>query len=134
MRISDWSSDVCSSDLKGITLNLSDEIMGVGGGLEALLRGESPIAGYQNERDIERAAQGMARSEYGIAPELLSSLLVPAGVVNKASIARDAAAMAAIAGFGEGEGLTDTIGKRSDERRVGNEGCSKGRSRWSPYH
>src|SRR3546814_18943575 len=31
-------------------------------------------------------------------------------------------------------GLTDSSVHRSEERRVGKEGVSTGRSRWSPYH
>src|SRR3546814_8471572 len=69
LRISDWSSDVCSSDL----------------------RGKPPPVG--------RADPALRRSP-----------------------ADWAAAM------------FDTVGRRSEERRVGKECVSTCRSRWSPYH
>src|SRR3546814_15522868 len=73
MRISDWSSDVCSSDL------------------------------YAKAREI---AERIARA-------------APLGVQAVLKATRLAAV--------EGEG-------RSEERRVGKEGVSTCRSRWSPYH
>src|SRR3546814_6368912 len=71
MRISDWSSDVCSSDLRALQ-----------------------AARAQLRRAMERHQPGQARS-------------APLAGVEPA---------------------------RSEERRVGKEGVSTCRSRWSPYH
>src|SRR3546814_14495890 len=104
MRISDWSSDVCSSDLgyknvmevpriEKIVLN-----MGVGDAV-------------QDKKKVEIAASEM---------ELIAG---QKPVVTKAK--------KSIAGFKLREGMP--IG-RSEERRVGKECVSTCRSRWSPYH
>src|SRR3546814_11996455 len=98
MRISDWSSDVCSSDLTALALALD--------------------------------AQGALR------PDL--RLLVMSATLDGAAYARlmqDAPVI-------ESEGRTFPLEYRylgrdaggSEERRVGKEGVSKCRSRWSPYH
>lgn len=96
---------------KGILLNMTDELRGVGGGIRSLLSGDGFMGGYQSERDIERALQERSREQNGIVPELAGSLLTPAGVLSRTNLARDAAGMGALAGFGEGEGGADSLGK-----------------------
>lgn len=95
---------------KGVTLNLSDELMGVAGGVRDTFSGGSFGQGYQRERDIERALQSRSREEAGIAPELTGSLLAPAGVFGTArtvrQFANQGAALGGVAGFGQGEGLS----------------------------
>src|SRR3546814_12545573 len=100
MRISDWSSDVCSSDLRQ--------------GVEASDR---------------RAPTPTAAAE----------MAVPVRAELVARIAEDTARLAhAVArrlsdGANHLTGLARGLG-RSEERRVGKEGVSTCRSRWSPYH
>lgn len=89
----------------------SDELMGVRGGIESLINGGSFMEGYQKTRDFERAAVRLSEEEHGMAPKLVGSLLTPAGLVSKANLARDALAVGAMYGAGEGEGLADTVGK-----------------------
>src|SRR3546814_7602987 len=85
MRISDWSSDVCSSDL----------------------------------------VQGKIDTLNGLKENVIVGRLIPAGTgaamsrLRVTATSRDAALRAS---------------QRSEERRVGKEGVSTCRSRWSPYH
>lgn len=98
---------------KGISLNLSDEIYGLSGGLGELLTGGSFADGYARERDVERAAQRAGRDKYGIAPEIASGFLAPAGVLGQAKnvgqFVRQGAAIGGLAGFGEGEGSVNSL-------------------------
>src|SRR3546814_19614162 len=104
MRISDWSSDVCSSDLE--VVELAGKVVVVG---DVLLHLADRIILLQ-AADV--AAQGEAELHQGIALEV--------GVV--AGQQRDEVAQRAL------------LEGRSEERRVGKECVSTGRSRWSPYH
>src|SRR3546814_17968584 len=105
MRISDWSSDVCSSDLEQER--------------EPLLR-----PGTDNIEEIARAlervgtigAAGIAR----IAQIVVEIILVPAAPEH----AEDVVEMVAL----------DPVLGRSEARRVGNECVSTCRSLWSPHH
>src|SRR3546814_18614370 len=108
MRISDWSSDVCSSDLRltspGVTLNVCYEAGPCGYGLHRLLTklGQNCIV---------------------IAPSMMPRR--PGDHVK--TDRRDAMTLARLLRAGE---LTAI---RSEERRVGKECVSTCRSRWSPY-
>src|SRR3546814_2443228 len=107
MRISDWSSDVCSSDLRSETGEC-----GVEGGVV-----EHRVGGAPGQRRIVGGGDGMhgrapAPVPFG-APEHRLGEAVPSG----------------LAAGGVVEGAAD----RSAERRVGKEGVSKCRSRWWPY-
>ena len=97
---------------RGVSLGLSDEIAGLGGGIHSLLSGESFSEGYRQERDIERAAQKISREQSGFLPELVGGVLAPAGVLGRASnvgqFARQGAVVGGVAGAGEGEGLQGT--------------------------
>src|SRR3546814_13704347 len=97
MRISDWSSDVCSSDL-GLCAALGpDELLGRD-------RDHQSVLGDSDRRRIDRAlaAWRLRRGQCGAEPLFLAAL--PAAVRHR----------------------------RSEERRVGKEGVSTCRSRWSP--
>src|SRR3546814_13917147 len=122
MRISDWSSDVCSSDLakrvEGANLDTA-----VAQGVEAFLRGNALIdALRRNAPDlhdkIASAIQHRAR---------LLNFAGPRGGPQPGNILHT-----------ELENLTGAIKEsapsRSEERRVGKECVSTCRSRWSPYH
>src|SRR3546814_16888130 len=100
MRISDWSSDVCSSDL----------------GL-AIMAAETGARHAAHRLDVR------------------------AVIVAHFRVLRLAAhrpPLVAILGIGGGDRLAPrqpgNRGGRSDERRVGKECVSTGRSRWCPYH
>src|SRR3546814_12300581 len=100
MRISDWSSDVCSSDLNGDFVS---------------------VAGHYN---VNR------NNFFGSVPLRLDpDLNVGSGRNDRFPITKD-----------EREYLINypctvsTVATRSEERRVGKEGVSTCRSRWSPYH
>src|SRR3546814_17254248 len=118
MRISDWSSDVCSSDLVGpdraapvvyvadaeglVEPAIEQRQVGLGACKELSVVGPTPGRGGDARKDriiVASEAQGGLR------------------------IAPDEAAAESVGGIG-----------RSEERRVGKEGVSTCRSRWSPYH
>src|SRR3546814_11609983 len=104
MRISDWSSDVCSSDLS------------LGG--NAAMRG----AWFASVSDgLYGQLATKYRSRYGKAPYRLASLGYDS-VLLTVRIARD---------WKPG---TSFPVNRSEERRVGKECVSTCRSRWAPYH
>src|SRR3546814_6814491 len=172
MRISDWSSDVCSSDLAALfnvtdvdpegrsrvvtmawsfaaktarvldTLAESAQAIGPRGG-------QLSSEGYGDRRELVEAMAGGARHSYGHLPFALdgraamrASALPGVRSTNSAISAslcdpvmrhsstirmRSASPTAATS-------LSSSTGPRSEERRVGKEGASTCRSRWSPYH
>src|SRR3546814_12467097 len=101
MRISDWSSDVCSSDL------------------ELVDAGDDHLHG-EGEHHREHADQRDADGGQAIVPE---GARAP-GPIGAAQYVADRLYEAA-------DGPQPD--QRSEERRVGKECVSKGRSRWSPY-
>src|SRR3546814_18788948 len=106
MRISDWSSDVCSSDLGG-------EVQAA-----ALVVADDDILEIGLEDRHDAALQ--VRNLGGILVDApgLESQLGKASPRNKAYV----------------PGTYDSYPQRSEERRVGKECVSTCRSRWSPYH
>src|SRR3546814_11907670 len=104
MRISDWSSDVCSSDL--------------------VRRADAA-----DRRALRHAVAGAHRQRADSRNERRPA----AAVIDD----HDRAVIAERAGIsdrpGGGRGHHGIVG-RSEERRVGKECVSTGRSRWSPYH
>src|SRR3546814_13636963 len=110
MRISDWSSDVCSSDLQ----------IGIFVGIAEPLRVEH--RGAQRIADILRRAGEQRGIEDARQDRVDANLLA-------AQVARDRQGHADDAALRRGVG-----GLRSEERRGGKECVSTCRSRWSPYH
>src|SRR3546814_13652665 len=111
MRISDWSSDVCSSDL------IIDP--GRAGGTVG-----QPVEHDVRDKLFKR--NGLGNVAPAIAPG--RKLLEDPGRQTHRRI-----------GKGRRDGirlcpLQDEISGRSEERRVGKECVSTGKSRWSPYH
>src|SRR3546814_20828189 len=102
MRISDWSSDVCSSDLCTVT----DPETAPGSGLYVI--------------DGNRLPQ---------APKWVHNVTarfgMPVGDDGEFFVYTDWAYRSEVDFF---------LYERSEERRVGKEGVSTCRSRWSPYH
>src|SRR3546814_17319123 len=113
MRISDWSSDVCSSDLK--SFKLSDA-------KPKRLVGRDGIAEIRDAR-IEQCPPFADQDRIGIpdAPPRCSP-------ISKCNIMNER-----VVRFDE-LGLTVGPASRWEERRVGQECVSTCRSRWSPYH
>src|SRR3546814_14671039 len=110
MRISDWSSDVCSSDL-GIGFRQPDMTW-----IVAPEHGEARVGVVRCE---DPAAEGQGVGE----------VLVP--IAQLAGSAEVGAAEGPDDAIEPGSGVRD---RRAEERRVRKECVSTCRSRWSPYH
>src|SRR3546814_6681865 len=113
MRISDWSSDVCSSDLVAVISKRAKDL------------DESEVDGYVlgytagndvSERDWQKADLQWWRAKS-------SDTFTAVGPWIDTSLKPEKI---------EVQGLIS--GRRSEERRVGKECVSTCRSRWSPYH
>src|SRR3546814_20333508 len=106
MRISDWSSDVCSSDLE---------------------------AGALAYAPFEEALKPLWVSNDGANREHLMNLVASSVALARAVGSRTIAVLVMAAeGVGPAAQLANVT--RSEERRVGKECGSTCRSRWSPYH
>src|SRR3546814_20850540 len=118
MRISDWSSDVCSSDLEMLR-ELDDAALDarcadvrarlMRRGLDEALVDEC----FALIREVTGRELGMRH----FAVQLMGGLVMLDG---------------GLAEMATGEGKTITALLRSEERRVGQEGVSTCRSRWAP--
>src|SRR3546814_15551345 len=111
MRISYWSSDVCSSDLARILRGQADDLAILLGpqigqlvAREEVDKGKAVVLAAKRDRRFHRRRQFHRRG------------------VREFSRHR----------IGSGGG--DGFGFRSEERRVGKEWGSTGRSRWWPFH
>src|SRR3546814_5859137 len=105
MRISDWSSDVCSSDLGYLRSTLGARAYG-----ESLPPIASRYAGFNLLLGDRDGVWYLSNK-----PQFAMQPLTPGlHAVSNASL--------------------DTPWPRSEERRVGKECVSTCRSRWSPYH
>src|SRR3546814_11790892 len=106
MRISDWSSDVCSSDLLAPGMNhgplLAGDVLQAGPGPE--VPELHPVAGGSVEIDQRVARHLSGPEDEQVGPRAADQPIRPQAAV------------------------------RSEERRVGKECVSTCRSRWSPYH
>src|SRR3546814_18793921 len=124
MRISDWSSDVCSSDLKVKIATFGEETLtgdfevSPAGTIAFPLIGEVKAAGLQTE-ELSKAIEAKLGEGY---------LLEPKVSVQVASF-RPAYVLGEVNQPGE---YPYTQGLRQAERRVGKESVSTCRSRWSP--
>src|SRR3546814_15105072 len=109
MRISDWSSDVCSSDLAARDADRLPAALCAPGGPGALA--DEPARSRAGAGRALRATARLCRRtpSAAVAPRRLS----PAGPADA----------------GRGDAAV-----RSEERRVGKESGSTCRSRWSPEH
>src|SRR3546814_12816497 len=115
MRISDWSSDVCSSDLLRESWS------------QALLSGDDSAV---DAVEAETLRCGRDRDRLALLREDLQRRLEDARQAEDAAAA-EGTVEAAEAAYQKARRL---IEKRSEERRVGTECVSTCRSRWSPYH
>src|SRR3546814_14138646 len=118
MRISDWSSDVCSSDLhflRQVPLTL----------MFVNAAGESLFANNEAEKQCGRWNRGL-RSAVSSDAGFRLPLEVAAMFEDAMNDSADNAAAVI--------GRPASVRLRSEERRVGKECVSTCRSRWSPYH
>src|SRR3546814_17725678 len=104
MRISDWSSDVCSSDLYPSAI--AQRFLPI-----AVVISSPVEEGCFCRFNLRRAAEVQA--------------VVPLRQTSRDARCRDREYLVA---------KRDRLSDRSEERRVGKEGVSTGRSRWAPYH
>src|SRR3546814_15098923 len=104
MRISDWSSDVCSSDLGAYVRYPADDLLTV-------LAIES-----------ERAGAFVIGEDLGTVEEGVRDDLAQIGVLSTRLV------------YFEDTPTSQWPSNRSEERRAGKECVSRCKSRWSPYH
>src|SRR3546814_12825251 len=114
MRISDWSSDVCSSDL---VHDLAD-LLGVRL-RERAAEHREVLAEHEDQPPVD----GAVASHHAVAGDFL---LLHAEV--------EAAVLDIHVPLLEGALVEQDLQARSEERRVGKECVSTCRSRWPPYH
>src|SRR3546814_11049659 len=110
MRISDWSSDVCSSDLH----------------TQAFIQAAESASINLRRAGADQVAVSL--DETVTVEDVHALLAVFAQAVGKTW---DASAQHALPAQ---HGIPECVQRRSEERRVGKECVSTCRSRWSPYH
>src|SRR3546814_20243485 len=111
--MSDWSSDVCSADLEVRSLaqrtaGATAEIQELIARLQAAAR--QSVDGMRAQVEHAEATANQAQAADGALDKIVGAIQ---------TISETAVRIADV---------------RSEERRVGKEGVSKCRSRWSPYH
>src|SRR3546814_21113453 len=117
MRISDWSSDVCSSDLQGAAFY--SERNPEAGTISAATQLQGKELSYNNIADADAALECV--KAFAKPACVIVKHANPCGVAVNESGIREAY-----------ERAYRTDPPRSDERRVGKECVSTCRSRWSP--
>src|SRR3546814_14003648 len=120
MRIRDWSSDVCSSDLPVNARGLEDIVVTARRTSEALQTTPVAVTALNNEAlltkqiaqvtDLARSTPALSIGTGGTGPATIVYLAI------------------------RGQAQNSPNSFRSEERRVGKECVSTCRSRWSPYH
>src|SRR3546814_12611717 len=121
MRISDWSSDVCSSDLPTITFKSND--FAFDGDQLASVTGALTMHGVT--RPITLTVAHFVCKDHPI------SRSPACGADLRATLKRSDWG---VSGYVPAIGDEVTLSIRSEERRVGKECVSTCRSRWSPDH
>src|SRR3546814_10946819 len=140
MRISDWSSDVCSSELFNYTAGLLYEKYGVSGRVVYTFRSRYYTADLSGQPQLRRFDPGITdevptlleyvrpagRLDFSVGYDVTDRLRFDIGGTN---VLRSRTRTSRGEPFFVGNYFY-----RSEERRVGKEGVSPFRSRWSPYH
>src|SRR3546814_20962459 len=111
MRISDWSSDVCSSDL--LDIHFGNTIVPEITIDQCRDYADKRRAGKIGGVDEDGKRRGYRKADDGTIRRALGGILVPA--ISHAVKSK-------------------RLKERTEERRVGKEGVRTGRSRWSPIH
>src|SRR3546814_14835747 len=126
MRISDWSSDVCSSDLVHALTGdaLQRLVEDVTAKLQAGAREKPEVPAYP--RDLWEPLRARRRR----AGELRYEALGLTREMNGQAVLEEMNLRC----FGAPVALFFCLDRRSEERRVGKECVSTCRSRWSQYH
>src|SRR3546814_18605913 len=136
MRISDWSSDVCSSDLHAARADVEAGRFRVAS-VETKPQARNPQPPFTTSTLQQEAARKLhfsASHTMRLAQQLYEDGLITYMRTDGVQMAGEAIAAAR-------EPSSDRFDKqylpdspRSEERRVGKECVSTCRSRWSPYH
>src|SRR3546814_1219130 len=127
MRISDWSSDVCSSDLQCALARFQHpRIKGVARAVRTMLAQTASCDPAKDRLDARHQFAGRKRLQHIIVgthfqPDDTIRLFRLRGKQDDWQIAMFA-------------NMSAEAETRSEERRVGKECVSTCRSRWSPYH
>src|SRR3546814_13163713 len=127
MRISDWSSDVCSSDLLPLYL-FSWKIA------PALAAGNTVVAKPSEVTPCSAALLGELSIEAGFPPGVLNIVQGRGPSVGQAIVEHAHVKAVSFTGSTATGARIASVAARSEERRVGKECVSTCRSRWSPYH
>src|SRR3546814_20601023 len=128
MRISDWSSDVCSSDLQAKTGGA--EAAAPAGPVDARAAKAvgSAVAGTGATDDAgDLAGDQAVATSAPLAANAPCATRIIEGTLDARLVAVDARTGKPCPDFGDN-------GQRSEQRRVGKEWVSTCRSTWSPYH
>src|SRR3546814_13423901 len=127
MRISDWSSDVCSSDLPSIPIvrPVARQHRHQPNCYHCPKPRRQPRGGRENSHRLRDAIKSIMESRK------LPSIFA---IGSTDSTRPHTACHESLNRFACGSDLLPPRPKRSEERRVGKECVSTCRSRWSPYH
>src|SRR3546814_13499082 len=137
MRISDWSSDVCSSDLNQVISapSINEPIMGgkamISGSFTVESANELAIALRSGKLPVPLKVV----EEHTVGPDLGADS-IRAGILASAIAATAVIVFMFVTygRFGLYADLAVTLNIRTEARRVGKECVSTCRSRWSPNH
>src|SRR3546814_15877505 len=137
MRISDWSSDVCSSDLVNDTLGhpVGDQLLQQVAGRLTQIVGDKGQVGRLGGDEFQIVVPQMSQPEKlaGIANALILSLAKPFSIAGEQ--VRVGASIGIAVSAGQGVSASAPVRHaRSEEHRVGKGSVRRCISRWAPFH